>query len=206
MNFLPLEIEGERVYAGFWARLLAAIVDIIVFIPIIVIFHYLQSINIRLTIFVVVFYSCLFSAYSVYFNLKYGGTIGKLITGIRITKPDGNKIQIKEALLRSSVDIFYGLVFAIAQVYAIKKVDPNAYLVAGYMERVRLTLPLHPEFMKHMDKLNEVWYWSELIVLLFNKRKRALHDFIAGTVVIKKNINEKGSDLISNKIIHRPNG
>ncbi|WP_255590049.1 hypothetical protein [Marinicella meishanensis] len=31
-----------------------------------------------------------------------------------------------------------------------------------------------------------VWYWSELLVMLTNERRRALHDFIAGTVVIKK--------------------
>jgi len=32
----------------------------------------------------------------------------------------------------------------------------------------------------------DVWYWSEIIVILFNKRNRALHDFLAGTVVIHK--------------------
>lgn len=31
------------------------------------------------------------------------------------------------------------------------------------------------------------WLFSELIVLLFNEKKRAIHDFIAGTVVIKTN-------------------
>lgn len=27
--------------------------------------------------------------------------------------------------------------------------------------------------------------WSELLVLLFNEKRRALHDFIAGTVVVR---------------------
>jgi uncharacterized RDD family membrane protein YckC len=35
-----------------------------------------------------------------------------------------------------------------------------------------------------LDYSLTVWIWSEIIVLLFNRRKRALHDFIAGTVVI----------------------
>ena len=32
----------------------------------------------------------------------------------------------------------------------------------------------------------QLWTWSELIVMLTNRQRRALHDFIAGTVVIKK--------------------
>jgi uncharacterized RDD family membrane protein YckC len=31
-----------------------------------------------------------------------------------------------------------------------------------------------------------VWIFSEFVVLLTNKKRRALHDFMAGTVVIRK--------------------
>lgn len=31
-----------------------------------------------------------------------------------------------------------------------------------------------------------IWTWSEVVFLLFNERKRALHDLIADTVVIQK--------------------
>jgi len=39
--------------------------------------------------------------------------------------------------------------------------------------------------------LSNIWIWSEVIVLLFNKRKRAIHDFIAGTVIVKSKYIEK---------------
>jgi uncharacterized RDD family membrane protein YckC len=29
-----------------------------------------------------------------------------------------------------------------------------------------------------------IWIWSEMLVLLCNKRRRALHDMIAGTIVV----------------------
>jgi uncharacterized RDD family membrane protein YckC len=32
--------------------------------------------------------------------------------------------------------------------------------------------------------LGEVWMWSELVVLLLNEKRRAIHDYIAGTVVV----------------------
>ena len=36
--------------------------------------------------------------------------------------------------------------------------------------------------------LLQIWIWSELIVMLTNRRRRALHDFIAGTVVIRRRV------------------
>ena len=38
--------------------------------------------------------------------------------------------------------------------------------------------------------MQQIWIWSEFVVLLFNRRKRAIHDFIAGTVVILKEFAE----------------
>ncbi|WP_233080719.1 hypothetical protein [Rheinheimera soli] len=32
----------------------------------------------------------------------------------------------------------------------------------------------------------QIWIWSEFLVMLTNKKRRALHDFMAGTVVIRK--------------------
>ena len=186
MEFLPILKDGEKVYAGFWKRLGAAFIDVFVWIPFAFVFYYIQGINITVAIVAAVVQAFFFSIYSVYFNLKYGGTVGKLAVGIRVTKPNGHKIGMREALLRSSVDIVYGLLFAIFQVYAISQVDSDSYLTAGYMERLRLFAPLYPKYSKYTNILSNVWYWSEMIVLLLNKRKRALHDFIAGTVVIQK--------------------
>jgi uncharacterized RDD family membrane protein YckC len=37
-----------------------------------------------------------------------------------------------------------------------------------------------------LDILGQLWFWSEVVTMLFNKKKRALHDFIAGTMVIQE--------------------
>jgi uncharacterized RDD family membrane protein YckC len=36
-----------------------------------------------------------------------------------------------------------------------------------------------------ISHLGNIWIWSEIIVILTNKRRRAIHDFIAGTVIVK---------------------
>ncbi len=193
MEFLPIMRDGNRVYAGFWKRLGAAAIDLLVWIPFIIFFYYIQSINIPIAIVAAVIYAFSFSIFCIFFNLRYGGTLGKLAVGIRVTKPNGEMIEVREALLRSSVDIIFGLLFACFQVFAICQVDSDKYLIAGYMDRVKLIMPHYPEFSNDMNTFSDVWYCSEMVVLLFNKRKRALHDFIAGTVVVQKEYRRTGS-------------
>jgi uncharacterized RDD family membrane protein YckC len=30
----------------------------------------------------------------------------------------------------------------------------------------------------------QIWIWGEFVTMLFNKKRRAVHDYMAGTVVI----------------------
>ncbi len=117
-----------------------------------------------------------------------------MIVGIKITRPDGSKISLKQALLRSSVDIIFVILMIAAQLIALKHVDPDIYLNAGWADRAKYIIPLFPVWYGLVSALSNLWWWSEFIVLLFNKRKRAIHDFIAGTVVIKKQYAKKQID------------
>lgn len=186
MEFLPIKINDKKVYAGFFKRLGAAIVDMLVLLPVLFILQFIGSSSISAAIVILVFSSMSYVVYNIYFHYKFGATLGKMALGIRVTFPDGSRIGFKQALLRSSVDIAFVLVAVTAQVIAISNVDSDLYLAAGLIERSFLILPLVPTWYGLLDTLSQCWYWSEIIVLLFNKRKRGLHDFIAGTVVIRK--------------------
>ena len=37
-----------------------------------------------------------------------------------------------------------------------------------------------------VNVLTHVWIRSEFITMLFNKKRRAIHDFMAGTIVIQQ--------------------
>lgn len=193
MEFLPLEINNEKVYAGFWKRFGSAIVDMLVFIPFMFAFHFIESSSLSMAIVSVILSSILFSAYSVYFHYKFGATLGKMALGIKVTLPDGKRIGLKQALLRSSVDLAFALFMVIAQIIAISNADPEVYLNAGWIERTEYIIPLFPVWYGAVNIASQIWYWGEFIVLLFNKRKRALHDFIAGTVVIHQEYAEQGA-------------
>ena len=121
------------VYAGFWIRLLANIIDAaILFIPNIIIGLVVESpasILLQFAIGIV---------YTVGFWTAEGATPGKMAMGLRITTVDGEPIDFGGALLR----------------------------YVGYWASV-ITLGIG------------------LLMIAFTSQKRGLHDYIAGTVVIK---------------------
>lgn len=195
MEFLPIEINKEKVYAGFGKRFGSAIVDMLVFIPFMFLFHFVQSSSLSMAMVSVVLSSLLFSAYTIYFHYKFGATLGKMAFGIKVALPNGEKIGLKQAFLRSSVDLAFALLMVVAQVIAISNADAETYLNAGWMERAEYIMPLFPVWYGAVSIASQIWYWGEFIVLLFNKRKRAIHDYIAGTVVIRQEYAEQGAQL-----------
>jgi uncharacterized RDD family membrane protein YckC len=44
---------------------------------------------------------------------------------------------------------------------------------------------LAPAWHPTVTVLLQIWVWGEFVTMLFNKKRRAVHDFIAGTVVIR---------------------
>lgn len=193
VDFLPILIEGASVYAGFRTRLLASLIDGLVLVLFFYLSKTLQGFTIPTTILVMAVFLAFYPFYSVYFNYRYGGTLGKLAVRIRVTRPDGSKIGLREAFLRSVVDIGFAVLAITAEILAISQVDADQYLVAGMWERAQLLLPLYPAWTAYVKDGSSAWVWSELFVLLLNERKRALHDFIAGTVVIHREYAELGA-------------
>jgi uncharacterized RDD family membrane protein YckC len=202
MEFLPIYVDGQRVYAGFWVRAGAFVLDMVVLLPVIATFFYLEKISFSSVIVLAVISGFLFDFYNIYFNGKYGGTLGKLALDIRITRPDGREIGWSQALLRSCVDLSFHSVLVAFGVYALMQIDREVYLSAGVFEQDELLEGLYPAWYSFVDRAANVWYWSELVVLLLNKRKRALHDFIAGTVVIHRQFVQQSAERDTTEGFH----
>lgn len=180
-------LESVSAYAGFWKRLGAAIIDLLIVVPIAVLANSQIMSPSKAMIFVVVL-SLLFNAYTIYFHYKFGATLGKMALGIKVTLLNGDRIGIKQAVLRSSVDVILVIFIIVAQVLALSKADPEIYSRLDWMGRAQYTTLLFPVWYGLVNLISQFWYWGEFVVLLFNKKKRAIHDFIAGTIVVNGDV------------------
>lgn len=181
---VPPVIGGTR-YAGFWRRLFANFVNVLVFVPVIALHLWLVSLSWTLALLLLWPIAFLFSGYTVYFHARWGQTLGKMAARIRVVQTDGFPLSWKDASIRSAVDIAFSTAMAVGITIALLGVPPGEYESLARAERASRLACLNP-VADWVDHAYDVWFWGEVIVLLFNRKKRALHDFMAGTVVIHK--------------------
>lgn len=172
-------------YAGFWVRLGALLVDGLVNLPLIFLYYYLFGLSWNTAVIIQIPYLFLWAAYNIYFLGRWGQTIGKMATHVKVTRLDGSPIGYKQAFLRHVVDLALTIIGKISFLVALFSVSRVNFEIAGWEARNALLRDASPYWGFWAEHALAIWILSEMIVLLFNKKKRALHDFIAGTVVIK---------------------
>jgi uncharacterized RDD family membrane protein YckC len=106
-----------------------------------------------------------------------------MVADIRVVRLDGTRITWREAMLRFSIDIGFAVAYATSTLIGLLQLSPEQYQALGWFERAGRVGELAP-FSSELVVAMNLWVWSELIVLLLNRKRRALHDFIAGTVVV----------------------
>jgi uncharacterized RDD family membrane protein YckC len=167
LNMDTNDIVKEIRYVGFWRRLLAFIFNVIIVSPILFFYtrQYTYFLEYKIVIPVLLFTIISYS-FQVFFDVRYGGTPGKLITGIRIVNSEGKYITVLQSLYRLSPQLVANILFVIGH-----------FFIAS-------------EIIKKIPSIIEsgfTWfYFIDVFVIILNKRKRAIHDYIADTFVVTK--------------------
>ena len=195
----PLTISGikESIYAGFWTRLCSLLLDILFIAPWGLFVFFINGLSKNAHYFTLIPGLIFHFWFSIYLVKKYGGTPGKLIVGIKILKLDGTEVTWREAILRESISFILTILFSLMSVYAITIADWEYYKNLGWIHKQQYLFALTPILYNIYSWTSNVWDYSELFVLLFNKRKRALHDFIADTVIVKTKYIDKIREVIN---------
>ncbi len=179
------EPEPTLHYATFWPRFAAMWIDFFVLLPFGLLNLWAHSFSKPLTIAMVLPISAYFAAYHIYCHGRFGQTIGKRVMGIRVVRLDGGPIGWREAWIRSSVDLVFASLWAVSSFIAITTITDADYYGIDWKQRPHALVALQPSWLRWTRPASTIWVWSEIIVMLFNAKRRALHDFIAGTVVIR---------------------
>lgn len=127
----------------------------------------------------------MFYAYEIYFHGRWGQTPGKKSQGIKVVALNGTLITWKQAFLRSSVGLGLGVLSAISTLVALFRMTDEEFSSLSWIDLSVRQAELSP-YINEIIIASYIWFASEVVILLFNRKKRALHDFIAGTIVVEQ--------------------
>ena len=173
------------IYAGFWKRFVAAWIDGFVMLLPTIVLLWLQSLSRMWAFLTLIPMTFLFYAYEIYFHGRWGQTLGKRSQSITVASLDGTPITWKQAFLRSSVGLGLGVLSTISTLVALFRMTDDEFSSLSWLELSARQVELSP-YINEIIIVSYIWFASEVVILLFNRKKRALHDFIAGTVVMEE--------------------
>ena len=176
----------KQYYAAWWRRILAHLIDLCVVVPIVVLQTRLGTYAPRMVVPFIIPVAVVVVGYFVYCHARWGRTFGKLVTGIRVVALDGKQISWRQAVLRNAGEIVFYVPYCAVFMYAYNSVALPEYLSVPAQQRFKIITAQWPSWSHMVSNLNAYWGWSEFVVMLFNKRRRAIHDFMGGTVVVQR--------------------
>jgi uncharacterized RDD family membrane protein YckC len=167
-------------YATAWRRFWAGFIDGFVFQPLLWLNDWIWSAFHTPLLLVpwFVFFATSFVAYSVLFHWRWGQTLGKRVTGVRVHSLTGSPLSLRQAAMRDIFPLMAGIVgvlVSLPQVAHGKSPYPDAAAGLAGLSTFQIVM------------FGSMWVWwiLEVTTMLFNSKRRALHDFIAGTVVMR---------------------
>lgn len=179
--------SGALSYAGFWRRFGAYFIDFAVLLPIVGLSLWLGD---KFRLFHLYYFVpglIIGIFFHVWLVKQYGGTPGKLVLKIKIVRCDGSAVGYREAIIRHSVLFVLTTLVSLAIIMATLNISDAEYFSLTFMNRNVKLISLTPAWYQPVNILMNTWVWSEFIVMFTNKQRRAIHDYMAGTVVIIAN-------------------
>jgi uncharacterized RDD family membrane protein YckC len=170
-------------YAGFWRRLAASLIDGFVLLPSIFLVAAVEGLSRPAAFLAALLGHAVYYAYILPLTLRHGGTLGKLALGVRVQPADGSSLTWRHVWRRSAVDMLAAGLFITGTFAGLSEIPFATYAAAGRIERAELITAAVP-WMMWLNVAYMIWLASEFVVIMANHRRRALHDFIAGTVVV----------------------
>lgn len=122
--------------------------------------------------------------YTVIFHACYGQTVGKMVTRVRVVDflTEG-AISWRQAWLREGIPMALSVGLIACEVYLVLTGEVSQRDLADGRAFANGPFLL-------LDLLPSVWFIAEVVTMMTNDKRRALHDLIAGTVVIRTNTEE----------------
>jgi uncharacterized RDD family membrane protein YckC len=166
-------MDNQKYQTGL-KRLGAAIVDGIVFMPLLLVDQWLlgKTDNSSLIISWTIFTTFLSLFYSIFAHYKYGQTIGKWVTGVKVLDiSETSTLTLRQSFLRDSFYLVIEIIGLLYFTFLVFQTGKTEYILNDYRS--------------FADQPILWWTLIELISMLTNTKRRAVHDFLARSVVVR---------------------
>ncbi|MGB0732193.1 MAG: RDD family protein [Pontibacterium sp.] len=171
-------------YKTFWLRLLALFIDGLVFLPLSWVDEYVLSGAVGAYGIVGwgIFYSLISIAYYVLMHVKFGQTLGKMAVRVKVLNvTEEGYISLKQACIRY-IPLFAALPMGVMM---------YVYL-AFYPSEIEAFSSSN--FVLYTAGAAIVWALLDIVTFIFQEERRALHDLIAGSVVVRVSARERAEN------------
>ncbi len=183
----------QQKYRTFWPRFWASLTDGVVLLPVTLILQYYVTLEASfwedmrwLFVIVLIVNTAYWWAYTIYMHGRFGQTVGKRSTFVRVVDVKTEEpITFKQALIRDSIPLVILGPLLILESYRFLMGLPIGELLIGTDSG---DLPTSREMWTSFVVV--AWWFAEIVTMLTNEKRRAVHDFIAGTVVVRTNVEE----------------
>ncbi|TPW12466.1 MAG: RDD domain containing protein [bacterium] len=163
-------------YRTFWRRFGASLVDGIIFMPLMWPGMWILS---HASPPVILAWICLGSAisftYTIGMHAAFGQTIGKMVTRIQVRDVSGRPLRPSQAVRREAINL---ALFLVSLGFYVSRALSGDPIIAEKVEDLTLTMQIQ-------SYLSYLVLAIELLTMMTNERRRAVHDFVAGSVVLK---------------------
>jgi uncharacterized RDD family membrane protein YckC len=176
----------EFEFVVFWRRVLAVLLDVLVGLPFVPITLLLEPWALEhRTVVPSLLWSLVWIGAFMWFVVRFGGTPGKLLIGIRIVDVGGTFLTWHRAVRRFLYpDLIVNLVFTL-QMWKAYNTYPDEAPRSTLLEQGVL-LDTYGQPYSQFATIVGFAVFADIGVILFNRKKRAIHDFVAGSYVITK--------------------
>jgi uncharacterized RDD family membrane protein YckC len=160
-------------YQTFTKRFYAGILDGLIFVPFYVMeeFFFVSN-NIGIVIGKELFNIICWALYVIIGHGKFGQTVGKKLMKIKVYDLDEKKL------------VGYTRAFFRESIWIVLSISGIIYLYVDNMSFSVLTPEVIEKYDNFLIYTSLGWFVIELVTTLSNPKRRAVHDFIAGSVVI----------------------
>ena len=172
--------QTETLYGTFKDRALALLIDSLILLPLAAVEWFNKTTWKSQPLLIIVFFIGLL--YKPFCELKYGATPGKMSMKLLVVNKCFLKVDFKEVLVRNIFDIIWRIFFFITTLLIFR--NPEFVNVSSnhqFLELQKNLIDMNPYLLVY-----SLLIIIEIIFLLTDKSKRALHDRMGETFVIKQ--------------------